>query len=55
MHWYYLTCDRVTVNFMKTMTSLHAKQDKIEERVGKLREKISKKVDKEEIKQLKEV
>ena len=54
MHWYCLTCDRVAVNFMKNMTTFHAKQEKIEERVVKLEEKINKKADTEEIKQLKE-
>ena len=29
MHWHCLTYDRVAINFMKTMTSLHAKQEKI--------------------------
>ena len=54
MHSYCHTCDRMAVNFMKTMTYLHAKQEKIEERVGNLEEKIKDKVDKEEIGQLKE-
>ena len=54
MHWYCHTCDRMAINFMKTMTNLHAKQEKIEERVGKLEEKIKDNVDKEEISQLKE-
>ena len=44
----------MAVNFMKTMTNLHVKQEKIEERTGSLEEKKNKKVDKEEIKQLKE-
>ena len=30
MHWACHTCDRMTVNFMKTMTYLHAKQENIE-------------------------
>ena len=34
MHWYCQTCDRVAVNFMKTMTSLHIKHQKIEERMN---------------------
>ena len=54
MHWYCHTCDRMAVNFMKTMTNLHVKQKKIEERIGSLDEKINEKVDREEIKQLKE-
>ena len=54
MQWYCRTCDRMAVNFMKTMTNLHVKQEKIEERVGSLEETINEKVDKEEIKQLKE-
>ena len=51
MHWYCHTCDRLAVNFMKTMINVHAKQEEIEERVGKVEEKIK---DKEEIGQLKE-
>ena len=54
MHWYCHTCYRMAANFMKTMTNLHAKQEKIEGRIGSLEEKINEKVDKEEIKQLKE-
>ena len=54
MHWYCHACDRMAVNFMKIMTNLHAKWEKIEERVGKLEEKIKDKVDKEEIGQLEE-
>ena len=54
MHWYCHTCDRMAGNFMKTMTNLHVKQEKIEERIGSLEDKINEKVDKEEIKQLKE-
>ena len=54
MHWYCHTCDRMAVTFMKTMTNLHVKQEKIIERIGSLEEKINGKVDKEEIKQLKE-
>ena len=44
----------MAVNVMKTITNLHAKQEKIGERVGKLEEKIKDKVDREEIGQLKE-
>ena len=39
---------------MKTMTNLHVTQEKIEEGIGSLEEKINEKVGKEEIKQLKE-
>ena len=54
MHWYCLTCDRMAVNIMKTMTILHVKQQKIEEEMAKLENKINQKVDKEDIQKLKE-
>ena len=54
MHWYCLTCDRMAVHFMKTITNIHAKQEKMEERINNIEEKINQKVDKQEINQLKE-
>ena len=54
LHWYCLTCDRVAVNFMKTMASLHTKHQILEDNVDNLEEKSKNKVDKEEVDQLKE-
>ena len=54
MHWYCQTCDKVAVNFMKTMTSLHIKHQKIEERMNKLEDKMNRKADIEDIQKLKE-
>ena len=53
MQWYCQTCDRMAAKFMKTMTNLHLKQGKMEERINKLEDEINRKVDKEEIKNLK--
>ena len=54
LHWYCLTCDRIAVNFMKTMASLHIKHQILEDKVDNLEEKMKNKVDKEEVDQLKE-
>ena len=40
LHWYCQTCERMAVNFMRTMTSLHVKQQVLEERINQLEEKI---------------
>ena len=54
LHWYCLICDRIAVNFMKTMANLHIKHQILEDKVDSLEEKIKNKVDKEEVDQLKE-
>ena len=54
MHWYCQTCDKMAVNIMKTMTSLHAKQQKMEEKMTKLEDKIDQKADREDIQKLKD-
>ena len=48
MHWYCPTYDNMAVNFMKTMTNLHKKQQKMEERMSKQEEKINQEGDKGE-------
>ena len=50
----YHTCDRITVNFKKTVANLHMKHQILEDKVDNLEEKIKNKVDKEEVDQLKE-
>ena len=54
LHWYCQTCERMAVNFMRTMTSCHVKQQVLEERITQLEEKIEMKVNQVEVKQLKE-
>ena len=54
LHWYCLTCDRIAVNFMKTMANLHTKHQILEDKADNLKEKMKNKVDKEEVDQLKE-
>ena len=49
LHWYCSTCDKVSVNFMKKLTSLNMKHQKLEEKVNNLEEKISSKANKEDI------
>ena len=49
LHWYCSTCDRVSVNYMKKLTSLHIKQQKLEEKIKSLEEKINNKATKEDI------
>ena len=44
----------MAANFMKTMTNLHLKQVKMEERINKLENEINRKVDKKEINNLKD-
>ena len=53
LHWYCSTCDRVSVNYMKKLTSLHIKQQKLEEKINALEENINKKATKEDIQKLK--
>ena len=53
LHWYCQTCERMAVNFMRTMTSLHVKQQVLEERINQL-EKIEMKANQEEVDQLRE-
>ena len=45
LHWYCLTCDRIAVNFMKTMANLHTKHQILEDKVDNLKEKMKNKVD----------
>ena len=47
LHWYCQTCERMAVNFMRTMTSLHVKQQVLEERINQLEEKIEMKANQE--------
>lgn len=54
LHWYCQTCERMAVNFMRTMTSLHVKQKVLEERIYQLEEKFKMKVNQEEVDQLRE-
>ena len=54
LHWYCQTCERMAVNFMRTMTSLHVKQQVLEERINQLEEKIERKANQEEVNQLRE-
>ena len=54
LHWYCLTCDRIAINFMKTMANLITKYQILEDKVDNLEEKMKNKVDKEEVDQLKE-
>ena len=54
MHWYCQTCDKMAVNIMKTITSLHAKQQNMEEKMTKLEDRINQKADREDIQQLKD-
>ena len=54
MHWYCQTCDKMAVNIMKTITSLHAKQQKMEEKMTKLEDKIGQRADREDIQKLKD-
>ena len=54
LHWYCQTCERMAVNFMRTMTSLHVKQQVLEERINRLEEKIEMKANQEEVNQLRE-
>ena len=53
LHWYCLICDRMAVNFMKTMANLHTKHQLLVDKVDNLEEEIKSKVDKEEVDQLK--
>ena len=56
-HWYCQTCERMAVNFMKTMTSPHVKQQVLEERINqqsKMDEKIEMKANQEEVDHLRE-
>ena len=53
MHWYCLTCDRIAINFMKTMANLDIKHQILEDKVDNLEEKMKNKVVKEEVDQLK--
>ena len=53
LHWYCLICDRMAVNFMKTMANLHTKHQLLADKVDNLEEEIKSKVDKEEVDQLK--
>ena len=53
LHWYCSTCDRVSVNYMKKVTSLHIKQQKLKEKINALEEKINNKATKEDIQKLK--
>ena len=48
------TCERMAVNFMRSMTSLHVKQQVLEERINQLEEKIEMKANQEEVNQLRE-
>ena len=54
LYWYCLTCNRIAINFMKTMAYLHTKHQILEDKVHNLEEKMKNKVDKEEVDQLKE-
>ena len=54
LNCYWLTCDRIAINFMKTMANLRTKHQILEDKVDNLEEKIKNKVDKEEVDQLKE-
>ena len=47
-----MTCDRIAVNFMKTMVDLHAKHQVLEDKLDNLEEIIKNKVDKKEVNQL---
>ena len=40
LHWYYQTCERKAVNFMRTMTSLHVKQHVLEDTINQLEDKL---------------
>ena len=53
LHWYCLICDRMAVNFMKTMANLHTKHQLLADKVDNLEEEIKSKVDKGEVDQLK--
>ena len=56
LHWYCSTCNRVSVNFMKKLTGLHVKHQKLEEKFDNLEEKINSnmKIIQNDIKNLKE-
>ena len=53
LHWYCLICDRMAVNFMKTMANLHTKHQLLADKVDNLEEEIKSKADKGEVDQLK--
>ena len=38
LQWYCLTCDRIAVNFMKTMANLHTKHQILEDKMDNLEE-----------------
>ncbi len=52
VHWYCNTCDIVTNDWMRSMSTLHANQQVLERRVEKLEEKVEKKADLEDVKQI---
>ncbi len=52
VHWYCNTCDIITDDWMRSMSTLHANQQVLEGKVDKLEEKIEKKADLEEMKQI---
>ncbi len=53
VHWYCNTCDIVTNDWMRSMSTLHANQQQLEVRVNKLEEKVDKKADKEDVEEIK--
>ncbi len=53
VHWYCNTCDIVTNDWMRSMSTLHANQQQLEVKVKNLEEKVDKKADKEEVEEIK--
>ncbi len=53
VHWYCNTCDIVTNDWMRSMSTLHANQQQLEIRVNTLEEKVDKKADKEDVEEIK--
>ena len=53
LHWYCQTYERMVVNFVGTMTSLHVKQQVLEDKINQLEDKIKIKLN-QEVSQLRE-
>ncbi len=52
VHWYCNTCDLVTNDWMRSMSTLHANQQQLEGKVKKLEEKMETKADQNEVEKI---
>ncbi len=52
VHWYCNTCDIVTNDWMRSMSTLHANQQVLQEKVKKLEEKLEGKADQNDVKNI---